>query len=48
MVIIVNKAVREILVSLGIPYQGHPLQTYRMWFYYRGGGVCELSEANNF
>lgn len=34
MVIIVKKAVREILVSLGIFYQGDPLQTYRMWFYY--------------
>lgn len=44
----VNKAVREVLVSLGTPSQEDPLRTYRMWFYYRGGGVCELSEANNF
>lgn len=48
MVRTVNKAVREVLVSLGIPSQEDPLRTYRMWFYYRGGGVCELSEANNF
>lgn len=48
MVRTINRAVREILVSLGIPYQGDPLRTYRMWFYYRRGGVCEFSEASNF
>lgn len=40
--------VREILVSLDIPYQGDPLQMYKTWFYYQGGVVCELPEANNF
>lgn len=45
---VVNKMVKEILVSLDIPYEGDPLQIYKTWFYYEEGVVCELSEANNF
>lgn len=44
---IVNKVVRELLVSLDIPSEGDPLQIYKTWFYY-WEVVCELSEANNF
>lgn len=40
--------VREILASLDIPYEGDPLQIYKIRFYYQEGVVCELSEANNF
>lgn len=45
--IIVNKVVREILVSLDIPSEGDPLKIYKIWFYYQEV-VCEPSEANNF
>lgn len=45
---VINKMVREILVSLDISYEGDPLQIYKIQFYYQEGVVCELSEANNF
>lgn len=44
---VVSKMVREILVSLDIPYEGDPLQIYKTRIYYQEG-VVELSEANNF